>query len=119
VDTSSKEPLKEIVRHLLGCKEKQSIKLERGLYLAFTPQPCDDLPGAGCRFVWSRKKVYPSDKENEIVERIVRSCIDDVESLLLVDGPMVRTGLCLVDGWRSSLMTWRWTESTQLKLKMF
>lgn len=106
--------LEQIIYELIIKNEKGSHKLPRGLVLAFTPQPCDDRPGAGARLVWSRKGKGPSDVEDQIVKDAVMSALYMVRDRVVVDGPMFRVGLVLREGWGSSLSSWRWVGTAEL-----
>ena len=106
--------LKEIILMMVEVREKSYIKLTRGLILAYTPQPCDDHPGAGARFVWSRKAVHPSEQEDKIVRAAVDWSLKRIKDRVVVSGPSFRTGLVIRKGYGSSMLTWRWAETAVL-----
>ena len=107
-------PLLELIKYLLLCENKASIKLARGLVLAWTPQPSDARPGSGVRFVWSRKGTHPSEVEDKIVETAVMNALHGMEKKIVIAGPTLRTALTLLPQWGSSMLAWRWVETAVL-----
>jgi hypothetical protein len=106
--------LNRVVAELVAAEEKKAVRLARGLVLGFTPQPCDGLPGAGARLVWSRVDSFPSVDENDIVEESVFKALKAQEDRVVVAGPSLRAYVVLRPGWGSTVMTWRWALSVDL-----
>lgn len=113
---TEKKKLQKIIQSLLEEDAKAFRKLQRGLVIAYTPEPYEDRPGAGARIVWSRIDVHPSELEDTIMKTAVLLALRSCNNRAVVAGPMFRTGLVLKQGWGSSMMTWRWVATAELNM---
>jgi len=105
--------LNDIIADMVASEERCSQVLSRGLVLAFTPQNGDGRRD-GARFVWSRLDDHPSEIEDEIVKKAITEGMRKVARMVVINGPMFRTGLVIKVGWGSSKLEWQWVRSSLL-----
>lgn len=108
---NEKVKLDDIVAEMVASDIRCSRVLGRGLVLGFTPQDGRGVK-EGARFVWSRVNEHPSEVEDKIMRKSIEKGMRAVERLVVVGGPTFRTSLVIRKGWGSSMMYWKWVESS-------
>ena len=102
--------LDDVIKGMILQKQKNSVTLKRGLVLAYTP---DYQPNIA-RLTWSRREIQPSFEEDRIVRDSVIRMLSVIGYRAVVGGPYFVGGQNILDGWGSSILTWRWIDAVNL-----
>ena len=102
--------LDDVIKGMILQKQKNSVTLKRGLVLAYTPEYHPNI----ARLTWSRRKIQPSPEEDIIVRDSVIRVLSDIGYRAVVGGPYFLGGQTIMDGWGSSILTWRWIDIVNL-----